>query len=130
MRGPPPATPAQAPTHAAPASGEGAGHSQKHSAAEKAMSIYQDITFDGSRYVREKELCLFNKTHLLITHGACGLAICYAAKSRYETVSIDSLTRGENLKLGEIRRCHKSLRKADNISTNDGCRLCAYHGIV
>jgi O-acetyl-ADP-ribose deacetylase (regulator of RNase III) len=66
MRGPPPASLAQAPTVAAPAIGEGASQSQKHSAAEKAMSIYQDITFDGSRYVREKELCLFNKTQLLL----------------------------------------------------------------
>jgi len=62
MREQPPAIPAQSATLASPASGEQASQSQKHSAAEKAMSSYQDIAFDGSRYLRQKKLCLFNKT--------------------------------------------------------------------
>ena len=61
-RPPPRVTPAQRPTFASPASGEGASQYQKQSPGDKAMSIYQDITFDGSRYVREKKVCLFNKT--------------------------------------------------------------------
>ena len=58
MRGPPPASLAQAPTHAGPASGEGASQSQRQSAAEKAMSIYQDIAFDCSRCAARRRLPL------------------------------------------------------------------------
>jgi hypothetical protein len=37
------------------------------------MSIYQDIVFHCSRYVREKMLCLFIKTQLLIAQDAGGI---------------------------------------------------------
>jgi len=37
------------------------------------VSIYQDTAFDGSRYVSGEELCLFNKTQLLIAHDASGI---------------------------------------------------------
>ena len=46
---------------------------QKQSAEEKAVSIYQDIAVHRSRYAMKKELCLFNKTQLLIAHDASGI---------------------------------------------------------
>jgi hypothetical protein len=39
-----------------------AAPSQETAPIEKAMSIYQDIVSHSSRYVGEKELCLFIKT--------------------------------------------------------------------
>ena len=49
--------------------GEGASQSQKHSAAEKSMSIYQDTPLNSEiprsnrrGIVRRKDLCLFIKT--------------------------------------------------------------------
>ena len=60
---PPPVAPAQPPPPLAPPQPP----RHKHSPAEKAMSIYQDIVFHCSRHVREKKLCLFIKTSPLIT---------------------------------------------------------------
>jgi hypothetical protein len=51
---PPRSTPAQPPTIASPASREGASQPQKHSTAEKGVSIYQDIAFDCSGCARDR----------------------------------------------------------------------------